>query len=469
MKFFRLDLLTLLISLFILNSCKNQGAVGLGVNSTSQLNGKLVDTSTIIVNTVKDDSVITSTLSKNPLGWFNDPIFGTTESNLAASLSLPGKSAYALPSGTITIDSVRLVMGFIDGFYGDSVVSNYKINVYQLDKSNPYDETKSYYNDKQWKPDLSSLLGSVTFKARTHDSIKIYNIRAGQPDTLIKVPPQLRIPISNSFIISNFFNASSATLSSNSVFQSLVKGLYLTLDKNQTTGPGGIFMFSKGDTLSIYCKINNGIVIDTTQIKLPITGLAANITHTYSTTINAALGNTTTSANTFYLQGLGGLRTKISFPNLLANIRNDLLKRDSDMVLNRAELVITPGPGSNILYRPIPRITMYKLDIAHQRTYVQDGSPSDPRSGGVAVFGGYYSSTAKQYHFILTAYLQDLLLKKTVDYGTYIAPVDTTNTTGVDIAVTATIAARTVAVGTDNASNYKIKLNIIYTKIARPQ
>jgi hypothetical protein len=465
MKFFRLDLLTLLISLFILNSCKNQDTVGLGVNSANQINGTLVDTSTIMVNTVKDDSVITSAATKNPLAYFIDPVFGTTESNLAASLSLPGATGYTLPSGTISIDSTRLVLRYIDGFYGDSVASTYKLNVYQL--AEPFNEGISYYNTKIWKPNLSNLLGSVTFKARTHDSIKISNIITGKPDTLIKVPPQLRVPIDNGFIIKNLFNASSATLASNKVFQNAVQGLYLTLDKNQTTGPGGTFMFSAGDTLAVYCRIVNNGVIDTTAIMLPITKLAASVKHTYSTSIQAELANTTTSGNVFYLQGLAGLRTKIKFPNLLTNLRNNLLKKDSDIVLNRAELVITPSPGSNIPYRPIPQITMYKLDIANQRVALEDANTSDPRSGGVLVFGGRYNAATKQYHFIITAYLQDLLLKRTFDYGAYIAPIDTTNKSSVDIAVTSQIAARTLATGTDKTSPYKIKLNIIYTRIAK--
>ncbi len=91
---------------------------------------------------------------------------------------------------------------------------------------------------------------------------------------------------------------------------------------------------------------------------------------------------------------------------------------------------------------------------------------ADPRSGGVAVFGGFYIPTQNEYHFLLTAYLQDLLLAKTVDYGTYIGAIDNTNTTGVDIAATVQVASRTVAVGTDKTSPYRIKLNIIYTKIS---
>jgi hypothetical protein len=110
---------------------------------------------------------------------------------------------------------------------------------------------------------------------------------------------------------------------------------------------------------------------------------------------------------------------------------------------------------------------MYKLDIAHQRVLLQDATPSDSRSQGVGSFGGFYSSKTNQYHFIITAYLQDLLLKKTADYGTFIAPVDTLNKSSVDYTATPSIAARSVAVGSDKTSPYKIKLNIIYTKIKR--
>src|SRR3569833_537946 len=464
MKFFRLDLLTLLISLFILSSCKNQDTIGLGVDATNQINGVLVDTSTIVINTVKDDSLVTSGITKAPLAYFHDPIFGETESNLALSVTLPSTSGYTLPSGTISIDSTRLIMKYVDGFYGDSVASSYYVNLYQLIEL--FNENSCYYQSKQWQVN-STLLGSVTFKARTHDSIQINNIIKGKPDSLIKVPAQLRIPVDKNFIIQNFFNASTTSLATNSVFQSAFKGLYLTLDKAQTVGAGGTFMFSNTETLAIFCKESNNGSIDTTTIKLPITKLAAAYSHTYSTTINAELANTTTSSNAVYFQGLSGLRAKIKFPNILANVRNDLLKRDSDFVLNRAELVITPNPGSAIPYRPLPRLTMYQLDIAKQRIAVQDASTTDPRALGPGVFGGFYSSKTNTYHFIITGYLQDLLHKKTVDYGTYIAPADTLNKTGVDITATPSIAARTVATGTDKSSGTKIKLNIIYTKIAK--
>ncbi len=465
MKFFRLDLLTLLISLFILNSCKNQDAIGLGAQTTAQQNGTLVDTSTVAAYTVSEDSVITSgSLGKNPLAFFNDPAFGLTTSDLATDLNLPDQAPYTLPTGTVYIDSVRLILGYADGSYGDLLTSTYTVNVYQLKEN--FKAGVSYYNTKTWGV-TSTLLGTKTFTPSPNDSVKIENIITGAPDTLRKVYPQIRITIDPNFISQNLFNANGVYLGSNAVFTNNIKGLYLTLDRTKTTGQGGIIMLKSTDSIAVYYRSVQGTTIDTTQVYLPITNMAASISHTYPAAIRNAINNSS-SQGLVYLQGLAGLRAKISFPNLLSKLRADLAATGNDIVLNRAELVVTASPGTNIPYSPLPKITMYKLDLANQRTLVQDAnSTGDPRAQGVGIFGGYYNKTTHDYHFIITAYLQDLLSGKTVDYGTYIAPVDTTNTSSVDIAPTTQVAARTVAIGGNSSSPYKMKLNIIYTKIAK--
>ena len=478
MKFFRLDLLTLLISLFILNSCKNQDTVGLGVNAGNQLNSNLIDTSTIVINTVLDDSVATdaagSPLAKNALAYFVDPIFGTTISSIATDINLPSENAYTPPIGTVTVDSAILQLSYAPGFYGDSIQSRYVVNVYQL--QNRFNLDTTYYNTKNFGDYTSSVpLGaSLPFTPRPHDSIKVYSIISGAPDTLVQVQPQIRIPISTSFVTNNFFTASSTTLGSNAVFQNNVRGFYITINRSKSTGAGGIMYFTANDTLQVYYKAKHGSTIDTGLVSLPIVHTAMRIQHLYSTTIQTELNNTTSGSRPmFYLEGLGGLRAKVSFPNLLYNLRYNLLhnknpQKDSDVLINRAELVITPAPGTYIPYSPIPRLTMYQLDIASQRINIQDAS-SDPRAGGLATFGGFYGPAVNEYHFVITAYLQDLLSGKQVNYGTYIAPIDTTNTTGEDVAVTSQIAARTAAVGANPSSPYRIKLNVIYTKIAKPQ
>jgi len=463
MKFSKLDLLTLLISLFILNSCKNQDTIGLGVNTSTQLNGNLIDTSTIVINTIPEDSVFTENLVKTPMGLFRDPVLGTTEANLAVDLNLPSFSAYTIPTGTITIDSALLVLRFSPGFYGDSLASRYKINAYQL--AERIYSNASYYNTKQWKYN-TTLLGTKSFFSRTHDSIGITAIIAGGVDTIQKVRAQIRIPIDRNFVNNILFNASATQLASNLIFKNNVNGFFLSLDKTGTTGAGGIFMMADTTTLDVYYKTFDGSTTDTTMVSLPSTLSASQIKHTYSAAVQTELNNQTTgSRNTFYLQGPAGLRAKISFPY----IKNIIKSLGSDIVLNRAELVITPAPGSIIPFAPLPKITMYRYDLAGQREEIQDGVP-DPRSTGLAAFGGYYTTAGAGYHFILTAYISDLMRGLTTDYGTFLGAVDagsTTATTQVDIAATPQVAGRTFAIGTDKTSPYRIKLNIIYTKIAK--
>jgi uncharacterized protein DUF4270 len=457
MKFFRLDLLTLLISLFILHSCKNEGTIGL--NPPTQLNGSFIDTSTIVVNTDTIGPQITSGLTKTPLGYMNDPVLGETQANIAVTLNLPGSTAYTLPSGTIVVDSAVLALKYADGFYGDSVTTRYKVNVYQLTKRIA---NQTYYGTMNWDSlaDKTNLLGSRTFLAHTHDSLKIYNIITGAPDTLINVAPQLRIPINKNFVNQILFNAGTEQLNSNVIFQNNVKGLYLTLDKTGIDGPGGTFMFNLADSLNVYFHTINGTTIDTASVSLPLSSHAAQIIRTPSAAVTTELNSQGSSRDVIYLQGLAGLKARISFPYL-----KNILKTLGNIVINKAELVITPLPGSTIPFHPQPKLTMYRYDLAHQPQPLQDASVTDPRYGGVGSFGGFYSSVTKNYHFVITGYIQDLMFGRSVDYGTFITPVDTTNTASVDYRPTVQTAGRTIAVGTDKNSPYRIRLNIIYTKV----
>jgi len=460
MKFIRLDLLTLLISLFILNGCKNQDTIGLGIISSNQIQGNLIDTSTIVVNTVKEDSVVTNGLSQTPMGYFKDPVFGATESSLVMDLNLPGRAAYTIPYGTYSIDSAVLVLRYApNAFFGDSIASRYKANVYQL-AERMYDG-HVYYSNKKWAVDSTTLLGTKSFFSRTADSIKIVNPVAGGPDTAVKVPPQLRIPISTSFVNQIFYNAPAVQLSSNLIFANNVKGLYVTLAKDQS-GPGGTFMFSldSAAAIQIYYRNTNGTVIDTGIMTLPSYMHAAYINQNHSATIKTALASTTNS-KTFYLQSMGGLKSRISFPYL----KNILKTVGADVVINRAELVVTAAPGTTIPFTPLPKLGIYRWDIAHTPILVQDQAQSDPRYFDSATLAGLYDKQTQQYHFLITAYVQDLIRGLIPDYGTFISPV--IPTAAVSVSPSAQVDGRTIAVGYDTASPYRIKLNLFYTKVVK--
>ncbi|HTK22003.1 MAG TPA: DUF4270 family protein, partial [Mucilaginibacter sp.] len=233
-------------------------------------------------------------------------------------------------------------------------------------------------------------------------------------------------------------------------------------------GAGGTFMFSNADSLKVYYRAipADGTTPDTSYVTLPITTSVAQIKRTPSTTIKAEVTDTTKSKDLIYLEGMAGTKVRIKFP-YLKNLVSSLGK----IVINRAELVVTPQPGSTIPFGPLPKLTMYKYDISNQIVRLQDATTTDPRYISPSVFGGYYARTSKgnAYHFIITGYIQDLVDGVTKDYGTFLAPVDTTSKTSIDVAPTTQMAGRLIAVGTPAKSSanypYRIKLNLIYTKV----
>jgi hypothetical protein len=303
----------------------------------------------------------------------------------------------------------------------------------------------------------------------------------GAKDTLIKVPPQIRIPISPSFIQQNLFQASSTVLANNLVFQNNVNGFFIHVDPNSISGVGGTMMFqAPGDSsLQVYIRATNGTVVDTSLVYLNITEHASEVIHSYTAQIQAALNrsaqnaanHTTIPDSLIYLQGSGGLRTKITLPyiqKLFSSIPGGL----HNVVINRAELVVTPTqvPGDIPAYLvPLPKITLYRYDIAEQPYPLQDATTTIGSLNLVGGFGGfYYKATPKipnEYRFLVTNYIQGIINGTNVDYGTYMAPIDTTNTTSVDIAPTLATTARTIAVGYSKTNPYHITLNVIYTKV----
>lgn len=488
MKFIRLDLLTLLISLFIFAGCKNPDSIGLGIDPAKSVQGNLNDTTTIKAVTALDDTVLTSNDTIVPIAFFKDPVLGTTEADLAASVSLPGSVAFTAPTGTPRIDSAVLVLDYDKKYYGD-ISSTFNMNVYQL--AEPV-LGQAYYNNKVWNYN-SKVIGSKTFVPKPTDTLKIVDIVTGGPDTVKKVVPQLRIPIDPNFIYNNFFNATASQLATNQVFENAVKGLFISINTSNVNSnhPGGTMFFniSSSARIDVYYKVVYVTTNpDTLVTTLPVANMhAVQIKHDYS--VNPDIVNQIKTSNqnnsyqNIYLQGLSGLRGKISFPYLkAARLLHDIRKSSFtanpsldttsivDFGINQAQLIVTPVAGTGIPFPPLPRITLYRWDIAHQRSVVPDAYSSDPRYISVGSFGGFYDTYHQYYSFLITGYVDDLLRGKLTDYGTFIAPADSTGESigaaSIDVNPSVYFNGRSV-VGGNKTSPYKMKLNILYNKVTK--
>ena len=323
-----------------------------------------------------DENTPTYGLTRHPLGFLKDPIFGTTEANLAMSVNLP-TDAYNFGTSPV-LDSAILVLSYAGEFYGDSTL-NYSIDVHQL-SSNISDET-SFLSNRDYAYN-SAILGNRSGKLFPTTPFKILDIVDAKPDTLKKVAPQIRIKLNSAFIQNSILKLNAENLKTTDNFASAFKGLYVNINKSGSTGNGGVMFFdfaAANSNLTLYYKKQNATTStakDTVSVNFPITSsygpIAASIKHDYTgTAIATQLSNPNQQYAVTYLQPLAGLRNKISFPFVAS-----------------------------------PRLALYKYDIAEKRQNLVDNSlTTSNRALDPTVFGGYFNAVKKQYIFVITSHI----------------------------------------------------------------
>ncbi len=470
MKFYKIDLLTLLISLFLFASCESSSTIGLDVNPETAIQGNLIDTLTISTQTLLDEPTSTARLPQYPLGFLTDPIFGITEASLAMSVNLPN-SAYSIALNA-TLDSAVLVLPYATEFYGDST-STYSIDVHQLTEN--LSTQTAFMSNKNWAFDTSSelgmdgVIGNYTGRIKPNTSITVTQVKPNAPDTVTSMKA-LRIKLDNNFITNKILRMPASGLVNNAFFNSAFKGLHVSVNKQKSIGTGAIPFFNLSSTnsrLEVYYKQANATTatkIDTVAalftISNTINPVAATIKHDYTgTEVETQLNNTGVQHQVTYLQGPTGLRNKISFPNLSSFIQN----LGGNVIINKAELVIDLSAGTDVApFVPAGRLAIYRYDIAGQRVHIPDiNAMVNPQTGVVPASIGKYNAVNKNYTFTVTNYLQELIDGKTQDYGTFLA---TTATSEFNLNPLPTSGSRSVIGSFANPAN-KVKLNIYYTKI----
>lgn len=477
MKFIKQDLLTLLIGLFLFASCKSSNSVGIIPDPDLVIKGEL-DTILVESKTVAEEIKSTLGFPRQPLGYINgDPIFGNTEVSLIMSVNLP-VGGYGFGTSPV-VDSAVLVLPYSTQFYGDTTSSTYSFNVHQL-KNDPSRE-QSFLSNKVW-PVETDLIGAFTGKIMPKTPVKVSDIVTGKTDTIVTLPPHLRIKLSNDFIKNNIVSLDSATRSKNGKFAASFKGLHVSVNKANTTGKGGVMFFDfagANANVQIYYKKQNATAStdkDTVAVSFPISSTAAaTVVHDYTgTPVKTQLDvpNPTTPYDVTYLQALAGVRNKISFPSL-----NKFIERakggnaNAKIVINRAELVVNLNAGTDVApFTAAPRLALYRLDIAGQRANIPDNevptqATEHPQeyAGSELAFGGFYETLNKRYLFTVTTYIQDLVDGKTEDYGTYLAA---SSLTEFNLTPAVSSAARSI-INTKSPStgNKGIELKIYYTKV----
>lgn len=420
------------MAVVLIISCnKEPDLIGLDLlPETDRLNMSFTDTSSILAYSIREDSLRTDELSYNLLGYLNDPIFGSVQASIY--------SQYLLPTNNLTFgdnpvaDSIVLTMVY-SGIYGDSL-TQHTVRVYELSDTLSIDD--SYYSNSS-VAHLSQQIGEATF---------VPNLTEADSVDEAYVEPHLRITLSAEFA-NKLITSTEETLSANSYFLEVFKGLFITTDAVSAGNSGSIIYFNMLDDMSrITLHYHNDT--DTASVKFQINSSCARFNaydHFEYTSANPELlqqfaGDTTAGGNHVFMQAMAGSKVKLRIP-YLGNI-----SQNAQIAVNEAILVLTNNEPESVFAAPA-LLAIRALSDSSTYLILPD------ETIGSAYLGGSYINN-KEYRFRITKYVQDRITYPDVeDNGLMLI------TSGGSLS-----ANRLVLNGPDNPTD-RMKLVIYYTLI----
>jgi len=420
----------------LFTACKDETS-SIGMNLIDDLVGTtFMDSVTLRAYSVLEDTINTTQTSANILGKITDPVFGQSSAGIY--------SQFALSSASVNfgehplIDSVVLTLE-LSGYYGDTN-SQVGFRVHKLTED--LDTETQYYQSSTVGYDPNSLNYSLTG----------YTIRPRTPvmvDTGL-YSPHLRIRLSQSFGQSLLDHQSDL----NNDISSFLKGLYIEAISH--TGSTGYMLITtltsslSGISIYYHNDSENG-----KRYTLACTDNSVRFTHfdhSYTASSSSIFkeevlqGNTTLGESMLFLQGGGGVKTRITFPYL----EQTFAKYQNRVIIHRAELVITDLNMDEGQLVPPTILTI-------QGIAKSDGSirflPDDDYYTSSSYFGGTYDSKTHEYRFRITDYVQKLILQEG----------DWSNSINLIVRGSAVRPHRLVFDGTDPQSLTRLRLEIAYS------
>ncbi len=425
----------ILLSAVVLYSCEKPEDIGQNVVALpgEELNVHFTDTVTIQTHSYIIDSVPTTGTKSQVLGSINDPYFGSSVASLYTQLRLANND---LDFGTNPVcDSIILGIDYV-GFYGDTNAVQ-RLKVYRLDEDMYFDT--SYYSNY-----------TVAYQATPlFDDDIVFNLTDSVFILGGKAKPHLRIPLNKSFGDEIVSLSGQSELSNNEEFLKYLKGLYITTDK--ILNGGG---FAYVDLLSNYSRLTlyyHNDDEDSLYEHFLINQNCAyfnNFNHfdyqdANQDFINQVINNDTTLGMTeLYLQSMAGVRTYLDFPFI------DNLKKENQLAIHKAELIVQVSDKSDTLSYPAPyKISVVGIDSKGNNIFLTDYLE------GAGFYGGAYKESGNQYVFNITHTIQQLLLESKEIYGLRLI-----------IAGESVIANRLILNGNKTTSD-NTKLRLYYTDV----
>ncbi|MES2479162.1 MAG: DUF4270 family protein [Bacteroidota bacterium] len=457
-----------LTALVLLSSCKENTVIRTDVvPAIDNITVFGTDTLSLLTKSVLDDTVITNAFSSSfPVyvgagSITNDPYFGKTTSSFYFQVR-PPQDNYSFDQSKYQIDSAVLVLPYSGFTYGDTTNSaGYQtFNAYRMTESIYFDSI--YYATSPAKAVEASPIASTTVYLPDliksyRDSVKVAGVNRSS---------HIRMRINNDLMNELISKTGGNEYANTANFIDYFKGVFINSEIKGNTMPyfrlTGDDIYSKANIVMYYhTKNSSGLITDTLTASYPFdptatqtkTGFYSRVIRDYTgTPAKALFASTSLSDNTFLIQNLPGAGLDLRIP---------YAKNLPKCIVNKAELVITQisSPLDAVFAAPT-RIYPEVIDEYGSRRVVADRNPVSSSSplyfidGNLrnAVLGGLI---VNQYVINIPRELQNAIVEQRKELRLRI------NGTQTFIG-----AYRLTAAGSSYSQPaYRIKLNVVYTKL----
>ena len=363
------------------------------------------DTTEIVCYSYLDDSIGTKNVSYALLGSTLDPVFGLTQAGFYTQfhLSTAGHNFGESP----VLDSIILQL-CINNYYGDTTVMQ-TAHAYELTDS--LSSSQTYCNFSEVAHNTTDLANSYQFYPHPLTSTNIVGT-----DTINHAI--IRIPLSQE--LGNYLiNLDSTYYTESEIFKEHFKGLYVTCDAVSQNGAITSITLTNNSFTTLQLYYHNAATPDKPKrYDFYVTSSDVyfnHFDHDYTQGSpefrqQVLEGDTVLGNNTLYTQTMGGVRTKIIFPNL--EHWADTLE-NCHIVINEAKLIIPSDASiddSSFLKSPSSLVLV---------GFNEDGSTYvlPDNFEGSSYFGGTYSTATRSTFFRISEYTQSIIMKEKPNKG----------------------------------------------------
>ena len=415
------------------SSCKDPDELGLEVlPNADQVSVLHTDSTTLITRTVREDTLIGRGLSAQLLGSYDDPVFGRSDASLYTQVRL-GLIPAIGQTGTLVPDSLILSMVYA-GYYGDTTTTQ-TVHVYRINEDISTDSL--YYTSKTFSLNSpqDDLANGFTFKPKPATTVSV--------DSSAQ-PAQLRIPLSMALADSLLAWNGTPQFADNATWIQNFKGLFIKVDPLNGSGMGAISYFNLNNLGSKMTLYYHDTVSHQYDFSLYASTTVSHQEHDYhssATDVGHQLSDSTYNDTLNYVQSMGGVKTKITFPYLKNLIES------GNVLVNKAELEIYVQPGSTTVYEAPPKLFLAYLDSSGKSFFMTDFFE------GASYFGGTYNATTHTYKFNIARHLQKIFNGTVTDYGLYL------------LASGAAVQANRAIIGSSKNPTTPMKLHLFYTRL----